>query len=67
MHPISSKMSKRCASTMFSERTTVRQGMQRDLGGLTQYHLEDGDREADREVNIDGAKSLSFRRYHLSS
>jgi hypothetical protein len=60
-------MSKRCPSTMISKMTTVRQGMQSDLGGLTQYHLEEGDREADREINIDGATSLRFHRYHLSS
>ena len=41
--------------------------MQSSVGGLTQYHLEDGDREADREIKIDGAKSLSFRRYRVSS
>ncbi len=59
-------MSKRCPSTTISGKP-IRQEMQRDLGELTQYHLEEGDQEADCEINIDGAKSLRFHRYRLSS
>ena len=37
--------------------------MQTDQGEPTQCHLDDGNRETDRKIKVDGAAFVSFRRY----